>query len=79
MSDELPAGDKAVYVFLEIIAFCFALAFVDALVAQKAFALSLRWLLLALFFFSIWRQMATDKKNARNPNYRICPTGALST
>src|SRR5437868_546143 len=51
MSDELPTGDRAVYVFLEILAFCFALAFVDALVAQKPWSVSVRWLLLAIFFF----------------------------
>ena len=43
MPDELPSGDKAVYVFLEIMAFCFALASVDALVAA-------RWIKSACFF-----------------------------
>jgi hypothetical protein len=50
MPDELPSGDKAVYVFLEILAFCFALASVDALVVRH-WRSSVAYIAIALFFF----------------------------
>lgn len=50
MADELPSGDKAVYAFLEILAFCFALASVDAFVARHWFG-SIAYLLVAVLFF----------------------------
>ena len=51
MSDELPAGEKAVYVFLEMVAFCFLLACVDALVGKKSWFIWLSCLVLAVAFF----------------------------
>jgi len=50
MADELPSGDKAVYVFLEISAFCFALASVDAL-ATRHWVASIAYLLVAVVFY----------------------------
>jgi hypothetical protein len=72
MSDELPAGEKAVYVFLEMVAFCFLLACVDALVGKKPWLIWLGCLVLAVAFFLAgikWpkiRKMLPNRAGSRN-------------
>jgi len=58
--DQLPTGNTAVYVFLEMIALGFALAAVDSLVNNKPLFISFGCLVLAVFFFLIgikWPQI----------------------
>jgi hypothetical protein len=53
MLDEIPKGDLALYVFLEMIALGFALAAVDSFVGGKPYYVYLGSLIAAIFFFVV--------------------------
>jgi hypothetical protein len=75
VADELPSGDKAVYLFLEILAFCFALASVDAFVAKHWLA-SAGYVVVAIVLFVAgikWPQIKRklSKKPRKQPQPEI--------
>jgi hypothetical protein len=71
--DELPSGDRAVYVFLEILAFCFALASVDALVARHWLASSGYFTFAVVLFVAGIKWPQIKQKLSKNPHGQAQP------
>jgi hypothetical protein len=75
MAGELPSGDTAVYLFLEILAFCFALASVDALVAKHWLA-SAGYMIVAVVLFVAGIKWPRIKQKLSGPSSGSLPLAA---